>query len=130
MNKRIIIVLLCLVWVFACRKPNNFNEESYDERLSVGLNTVFDESSSAFSQMFPALNGRDAKVHDLGDVSFERIFVTAPAKVNPGLGPIYNNVSCVACHAADGRGKASQIFLGDQTGSDQAVQIQIEVERG
>lgn len=112
MNKRIIIVLLCLVWVFACRKPNNFNEESYDERLSGGLNTVFDESSSAFSQMFPALNGRNAKVHDLGDVSFERIFVTAPAKVNPGLGPIYNNVSCVSCHAADGRGKAPDVGEG------------------
>jgi CxxC motif-containing protein (DUF1111 family) len=112
MNKRIIAILLCMVWIFACRKPNEFNEESYDERLSGGSNTVFDESSSAFSQMFPTLTGRNAKAHELGDISFERTFVTAPAPVNPGLGPIYNNVSCVSCHVSDGRGKAPDVGEG------------------
>jgi CxxC motif-containing protein (DUF1111 family) len=44
-------------------------------------------------------------VHAVGDGAFSATFVSAPAPVRPGLGPIFNNVSCTACHIADGRGK-------------------------
>ena len=30
--------------------------------------------------------------------------MNGPADVNPGLGPLYNNVSCSSCHIRDGRG--------------------------
>jgi CxxC motif-containing protein (DUF1111 family) len=30
--------------------------------------------------------------------------VNAPAEVNPGLGPVYNNTACARCHIRDGRG--------------------------
>ena len=43
--------------------------------------------------------------HLLGDVLFEAAFVKAPATINPGLGPLFNNSSCVNCHIADGRGR-------------------------
>ena len=39
-------------------------------------------------------------------LQFEAVFVTVPAEVNPGLGPVYNNISCINCHARDGRGRA------------------------
>ncbi|MBI3259438.1 MAG: c-type cytochrome [Ignavibacteriae bacterium] len=42
--------------------------------------------------------------NDEGDVAFEAKFVTAPASVNSGIGPLYNNISCASCHTSDGRG--------------------------
>lgn len=72
--------------------------------LSGGQQTVFIQGSGAFSAIFPVLSGQMEMVHEIGDVQFEQAFVTAPAPINPGLGPIYNNVSCTACHVGDGRG--------------------------
>jgi len=112
MNKYLVAIFTIIIFTVSCRKPNAVDEETYDERLSGGSNTIFDESSGAFSQMFPTLTGRNELAHELGDASFERTFVTAPAQVNPGLGPIYNNVSCISCHAADGRGKAPDVGEG------------------
>ena len=45
------------------------------------------------------------RVHEIGDLQFEATFVSSPAPVNPGRGPLFNNVSCSSCHIADGRGK-------------------------
>ncbi len=50
------------------------------------------------------LSDRDLHVHTLGDSRFEGSFVTAPALINPGLGPVFNNVSCISCHHNDGKG--------------------------
>jgi CxxC motif-containing protein (DUF1111 family) len=43
-------------------------------------------------------------VHELGDHAFEQTFVSNPAPVNGGLGPLFNNVSCISCHHNDGKG--------------------------
>lgn len=43
--------------------------------------------------------------HLIGDSEFEQSFVTAPALINGGLGPAFNNNSCIACHPKDGRGR-------------------------
>ena len=73
--------------------------------FSGGETTVFDASSHAFSIPAPNLSDASLAKHLEGDVEFEAVFVTAPAVVNPGLGPIYNNVSCINCHSRDGRGR-------------------------
>ena len=73
--------------------------------FSGGETTVFDASSHAFSIPAPNLSPSALAKHLEGDVEFEAVFVTAPAVVNPGLGPIYNNVSCINCHSRDGRGR-------------------------
>ena len=73
--------------------------------LSGGETTIFDASSHAFSIPAPNLSTAALEKHLEGDVEFEAVFVTAPAVVNPGLGPIYNNVSCINCHSRDGRGR-------------------------
>jgi CxxC motif-containing protein (DUF1111 family) len=71
--------------------------------LSGGATTVFDISAEAFSLPAPNLSGRSLAIHDLGDVQFELEFTEgAPA---PGLGPVFDNVSCEACHEGDGRGR-------------------------
>lgn len=105
-KKAVIITLLLLGGMVACRKSQPFTADKMDMRMSGGMDyTVFDASSSAFSNMIPELSGRNAFVHEIGDVHFESQFVSAPAPVNPGLGPIFNNTSCINCHQNDGRGR-------------------------
>jgi CxxC motif-containing protein (DUF1111 family) len=87
-----------------CNKPNILSDDQYDNRLSGGLATTFDETSQAFTHGIDGLNGRDGFVHELGDKAFEQTFVSAPAPVFGGLGYIYNNVSCISCHHNDGKG--------------------------
>lgn len=92
----------------ACRQAQPFDEDAYDERLSGGgLATVFDETQGAFGHEVGGLNKRDNEVHGIGDVTFEQSFVAAPAPVNSGLGPLFNNVSCISCHHNDGKGTPS-----------------------
>ncbi len=100
----VVFLLAVLVTLSRCRKPEAFGEEDYDERMSGGANTAFDNSSRAFTHAFPGMSANDEAVHDIGDVAFEQSFVTAPASVNSGLGPAFNNVSCVSCHHNDGIG--------------------------
>lgn len=116
------IILLLFI---QCRKAEPFDENAYDERLSGGMATVFDETKDAFSHEIEGLNPRDAHIHELGDIGFEQTFVTAPAPINSGLGPIFNNVSCIACHHNDGKGtptagftNSSLLFRLSITGTD------------
>jgi CxxC motif-containing protein (DUF1111 family) len=76
-----------------------------DLALSGGAMTVFDATSGAFETPAPNLSDESLARHLAGDVQFGAIFVTAPAPVNPGLGPVFNNTSCEGCHVGDGRGQ-------------------------
>jgi CxxC motif-containing protein (DUF1111 family) len=87
-----------------CHKADILPESGYDDRLSAGLATNFDVSSHAFTHPIDGLSARDQRVHDLGDQTFESKFVAPPAPVFSGLGPIFNNVSCINCHRNDGGG--------------------------
>ena len=70
-----------------------------------GGDTTFDDrTGSAFENPAPNLNEDDLDHHLAGDVAFEATFVSAPAEVNAGLGPVFNNTSCAACHVRNGRG--------------------------
>ena len=75
-----------------------------DIPLAGGETTTFIRSSHAYEQ--PSANLRDELVdlHTEGDAAFEAVFVTAPADINPGLGPHFNNTTCVGCHIRNGRG--------------------------
>jgi CxxC motif-containing protein (DUF1111 family) len=69
-----------------------------------GATTFYDRSSHAFSQPAPGLNAKEVALHTEGDVTFDAVFVTAPAPVHAGLGPLFNNNSCTGCHIKNGRG--------------------------
>ena len=102
------IALLCTL-ISACDSDNLTDPEKMDllnKGLSGGETTVFDATSHAFSTPAPNLSADGLAKHLEGDVEFEAVFVTVPAEVNPGLGPVYNNISCINCHARDGRGRA------------------------
>ena len=106
-----LLSLTCLVSILlsACDSESPVTVESTPvfatSEFSGGETTVFDASSHAFSIPAPNLSPAAFEKHLEGDVEFEAVFVTAPAVVNPGLGPIYNNVSCINCHSRDGRGR-------------------------
>lgn len=72
--------------------------------LAGGATTINNRSSRAFSQPAPGLSAAQFDRHGEGDANFDAVFVTAPALVNPGLGPLFNNASCTGCHIKDGRG--------------------------
>src|SRR5262249_43298718 len=74
------------------------------DSLSGGDMTVFDASSSAFGDPGPTITGAELTARQIGDRLFDATFVPAPASVNPGLGPRFENVSCTGCHTNDGRG--------------------------
>lgn len=123
-----ILVAVAAVGVLACTDQNDLSapeqpaapaaaasdtELEFDTRgireahtaLSGGGTTVFDVTANAFSQPAPNLAGLSLARHDEGDEEFEVEFVPAPAAENGGLGPVFDNVSCEACHLGDGRGR-------------------------
>ena len=105
--KKLSVVCCLLLVVFTgvlCRKAQPFPEEAYDPRLSGGAATVFLANSQAFGSAIPGLASFEAFMHSQGDAIFNQTFVSAPAPQFGGLGPIYNNVSCVSCHHNDGKG--------------------------
>ena len=83
--------------VVSCSKDDKegyTNLPSLQSRLKAGgETTVFLTSSNAFSTPAANLNGNDLDMHLDGDFQFESAFVTAPAQVNGGVGPIFNNTS-------------------------------------
>ena len=103
-----IIILLCIS-ISACdsEDPTDPSKMDYSNKAHLGgETTVFDATSHAFSTPAPNLSADGLAKHLDGDVEFEAVFVTVPAEVNPGLGPVYNNIACINCHARDGRGRA------------------------
>jgi len=111
MRKTTVAIFSILIAVIAlqlsCRKADGLNNQDNpnDEILSGGVETAFDEGSGAYSHAFANMAANLIRVHEIGDIQFGATFVSAPAPLNPGLGPIFNNVSCASCHVSDGRGK-------------------------
>jgi CxxC motif-containing protein (DUF1111 family) len=65
---------------------------------------VEDRTSNAYSFPAPNLTAEELARHLEGDLAFEATFVSPPAVINPGLGPLFNNNACAKCHVRDGRG--------------------------
>ena len=63
------------------------------------LTTEAPANGDTFDQPVAGLTAAEAAVFAKGDAEFGRRF--SPAT---GLGPVFNNASCAACHSGDGRG--------------------------
>lgn len=116
MKKILVLALLTSIVLLnvMCQKAVVFDEQYYDARLSGGASTVFLANSKALGEPVPGLSPYDAFVHDEGDALFDQTFVSSPAQFFPGLGPVFNNVSCISCHHNDGKGTPT---LGDVNSS-------------
>ena len=94
-----------LVYAFSrCNKSGVFPASGYDDRLSGGSFTTLDASTQAFKQSIDGLTDRQQVVHNIGDGTFDQVFVAAPAPHFGGLGPVFNNIACINCHRNDGGG--------------------------
>ncbi len=109
------IFLTAFVLLAACRKDNTTPPEDLSaEYRPGGATTVSGFFSDGFEQPCANLTADEVARHLDGDVAFEAIYVTAPAQVNSGLGPLFNQNSCVSCHGRNGRAAfpASEEDLG------------------
>lgn len=105
MLKKLFTVLIVMQF-FSCQNDDSsdYEEVNLSERLYAGgATTLFSVTSNAYRTPAPNLSASEMAMHLLGDVDFESVFVTAPSSINQGLGPIFNNSSCISCHPRDGR---------------------------
>lgn len=94
-------IILSIITSVGCQQ--NSETGILEGEIAGGDATVFVAHSGAFSQPAPNLTAAQLELHRKGDVAFEATFVTNPSPANGGLGSIFNNNSCVACHTTDGR---------------------------
>lgn len=96
------------LFLFSCQKDDkNITPEIPEFVYTGGETTIFDATSNAYATPAPNLSSTNFDRHLEGDLAFEQVFVTSPAEVNPGLGPLFNNNSCVSCHIRNGRSEPS-----------------------
>lgn len=85
------------------------SDQSWKSAVLLGGDTTQVESnrsSFGFDSPAPNLQPDALALHLTGDEEFNRAFVQAPSTTFAaidGLGPAFNNDSCIACHARDGR---------------------------
>ncbi len=79
---------------------NTFGSRIDPDALSGGATTVFDDGPGAFGHPAPNLDPASLARHNAGDDGFGNVFVAST-----GLGPLFNNNACEACHVGDGRGQ-------------------------
>lgn len=92
--------------------------------LTGGTSTTADQSREAYSQASPAMDAQHAVVFAQGRSLFRQSWVVAPADDRAaGLGPTFNRISCLACHAKNGRGGAPD----GPNGSMQAMLLRLSV---
>ena len=80
---------------------------SDEKALSGGQTTVINQSREAFAKPAANLEIKQLRNFTFGNRVFNTKWVTAPASVQSfdGLGPLFNQRSCSACHFKDGRGR-------------------------
>ncbi len=65
--------------------------------------------SEAFTQPIEGLDANHAASFSKGSGIFRQAWIIGPSQDHPdfvGLGPLYNRLSCIACHVKNGRGAA------------------------
>ncbi len=94
--------------VAACATHDAGAAAASGDPLSGGATTVFDTTSGAYGNSAANLSGDRLDAFNLGHSVFTRNWVTAPATTESmdGLGPLFNQRSCSACHSKDGRAPA------------------------
>jgi len=78
----------------------------------------------AFSRPMPGLDAARSKSFYAGSGLFRQAWMIGPSRDHPdvvGLGPLYNRLSCVACHVKNGRGAAP----GDEGGVARAMVLRL-----
>jgi len=80
--------------------PPQIDEQEY---YAGGSTTTFGVYSQIFQQPATNLTVAEQALHFTADANFEASFVTAPAIIQGGLGPLFNQSACSSCHIRNGR---------------------------
>lgn len=99
-------------------------------------NRTFNQSSAGFDTPAENLEGEALEMHLTGDAEFERRFIRAPSVAFPlqdGLGPSFNNATCIGCHVRDGRANYTLTSLQnpsrwEKLGSDAGIFLRLSVD--
>lgn len=110
MNKS--LFLLLAAFLFACKKDDDAQTGLPDGTLAGGETTVFAEGADAYTLPLANLPEEGLFRHLQSDANFGAQFVTHPASVQGGLGPIFNQNACESCHLRNGRSSVPA-FSGD-----------------
>jgi CxxC motif-containing protein (DUF1111 family) len=70
------------------------------------LLTTAPDGGDVFDGPLPGLSPAEHAAFVEGDEQFGNAFM-----IGDGLGPIFNNVSCAACHSGDGRGRPENVLV-------------------
>lgn len=103
MKKHLLFLPLCLLLIASCRDKEPVNTVPASDYQSGGATTTTGYYTQIFQQPASNLDAAGLRDHQTGDANFEAVYVTAPAAVQGGLGPVFNQSSCGTCHARNGR---------------------------
>lgn len=116
MRKPFNICVFCMFFFqFSCssnEKDQYTDIPEANDLLLGGLATVFSISPEAYTYSPLDLTNQESDMHLQGDLAFDQTYVSQPAIHAGGLGPIFNQNSCVNCHIRNGRGN-TPLFDGD-----------------
>ena len=96
-----VAIILCGARL-AAQSLGNGQSPSYGQAFPYG---------QAFSTPLKKLEGADRAKFARGSTLFQRAWIFSPSADEnefPGLGPLYNRLSCIACHVKNGRGAATR----------------------
>jgi CxxC motif-containing protein (DUF1111 family) len=79
-----------------------------NDEIAVNEIKVNIESPEAYTQPMPQLNATERKLFQHGRSLVRQAWTIPPSEDSStsGLGPLYNRISCIACHHGNGRGFA------------------------
>jgi len=86
--------------------------------LAGGATTLFDATQDAYHLPAPNLAGARLQRHLAGQIGFRSAFDPAPGQVNFGLGPLFNDVACEACHVRGSRTRGVRLLRVSVEGVD------------
>ncbi len=92
-----------MLFLLACQDEDTPVLIAPEEYQPGGATTISGVYSQIFQQPSANLDAQGLTDHLRADADFEATFVTAPATVQGGLGPLFNQNSCGSCHIRNGR---------------------------
>src|SRR5262245_19601783 len=87
---------ILLMSMMSCHDEGPLSPES--DIASGGETTVYGNYAAIFQQPSANLTAEQIEMHRKADAAFGNQFVTSPALINAGLGPLFNQNSCESCH--------------------------------
>ena len=129
MHKYIVSISLMVFFASCNKDETEMTWQKIEGEMAGGATTVYIANSQAFATPAPNLSAQNLKQHLAGDLAFEVSFVSNPSPKHGGLGPAFNNNSCVACHPTDGRA-APPSNINDMSGLFLKISLPGQAENG